>query len=115
MPSPLSKSFARRLAEEIASKTRQIDDPGRAERVLNITERAAQHRAARNAKRLKANEQSLAGVNNGHVWIDGSATRFRVVYCRECGNVRRFDGKNPPCAGRSRIILPNSILRQRRG
>ena len=43
-----------------------------------------------------------------HEWVDGPkfqvATRT-LTYCRVCGLVKRRDGKNKPCRGRSKISL----------
>lgn len=39
--------------------------------------------------------RKVIAESNGHHWIE----RFNLVYCRDCGFVRRADDQNQPCKG----------------
>jgi hypothetical protein len=42
---------------------------------------------------------------SGHVWFK----RFGLICCKQCGIVRRADGKNKPCPGPVRLGIRNRI------
>lgn len=44
---------------------------------------------------------------NGHIWAKMKSSNIlnELHVCRECGIIRRKDGKNKPCKGKVRVTL----------
>jgi hypothetical protein len=65
-----------------------------------------ERRAAARAKFAAEEARAVVAESNGHHWIKFG----RMIYCRDCGFIRRADDKNKPCRGVVNVGLRDPAL-----